>query len=154
MPPRPPSISSARTARAKFSEARASMERAMLLRDTSPATVTMVEAAATSLLEEMKAIERAAGQSDAVRKAIALVQDWYRAGLTIIKPPASGVTELPMPTTVSRKADAAAAALDQLVEEATARAATPQRATKRRPQPAPRPVASAPVSPSVLPFVR
>src|SRR5262249_49375470 len=147
-------ISSARTARAKFSEARASMERAMLLRDTSPATVTMVEAAATSLLEEMKAIERAAGQSDAVRKAIALVQDWYRAGLPSTNPPASAGTGGPMRTAVGRRADAPAAAPDQPVGGAPARGATPQRATKRRPQPAPRPVASAPVSPSVLPFVR
>jgi hypothetical protein len=56
---------------------------------------------------------------------------------------------------VGRKADVAAAALDQLIEEASVRAAAPQRAPKRRQQAAVRPVASiAPASPSILPFQR
>jgi hypothetical protein len=140
--------SHARVARAKFAEARARMERALLLRDATPANVAMVEAAAGSVFEEMKAVERntPARSADAAKKASALVHDWYQSGLVILKPQAGGVLALPMPTTVSRKADAAAAALDQLIEDATARAAAPQRATKRR-QAAPRPVASsAPVS--------
>jgi hypothetical protein len=147
--------SQARVARAKFTEARARMDRAILLRDASAANVAMVEAATGGVIEEMKALERSTGSTDAAKKASALVQDWYQTGLVILKPQAGGVTELPMPTTVSRKADAAAAALDQLIEEASARATTPQRAVKRRPHAAPRPVASnAPATPSILPFLR
>jgi hypothetical protein len=151
----PAAGSQARVARAKFNEARARMDRAILLRDASSANVAMVEAAAGGVIEEMKALERSTGSMDAAKKASALVQDWYQTGLVILKPKAGGVTELPMPTTVSRKADAAAAALDQLIEEASARAATPQRAVKRRPHAAPRPVASnVPAAPSILPFIR
>jgi hypothetical protein len=138
-------INHARAARAHFTEARAAMERGILLREAAPkGNLVALDAAMNALLQDMKALERM-GQprsAAAVKMASGLVQDWYQAGSKIINPPAQGVLELPLPMTVARKADAAAAALDQVIEGATAQA-VPQRAIgspKRRAQTAPRPV--------------
>jgi hypothetical protein len=76
-----------------------------------------------------------------VKNAKALVQDWYQAGLKIIKPPAQGVNDLPFPVTVDAKANAVARALDQLIEEAGA-----PKLSKKRAQAIYRPSGRAPAN--------
>jgi hypothetical protein len=116
-------ISYAHSARATFAKARAAMELGILLLDSAPkANLSTLEAATVSLALELDALEGLPqNQSNmSIRNAKALVQDWYQAGLKIIKPPAQGVYELPFPVTVEAKANAVARALDQLIEEADA----------------------------------
>jgi methyl-accepting chemotaxis protein len=75
------------------------------------------------VLEELKIVgERLAraGRADVITNAQNLTLDWYRTGSQIIKPPAEGLTQLPFPADVTRKADAVAAAIDQIVEGASA----------------------------------
>jgi hypothetical protein len=79
--------------------------------------------------------------ADAIKQAGNLAQNWYEAGLKIIRPPAEGITELPTPVSVQSKADAAGAALDLVIKETIASAPRPVRAAKRRTQPAARVVA-------------
>ena len=116
-------ISHAHSARATFAKARAAMELGILLLDGAPkANMSTLEAATAGLVLELDALERLPqNQSNmAVKNAKALVQDWYQAGLKIIKPPAQGVQELPFPVTVEAKANAVGRALDQLIEAADA----------------------------------
>ena len=102
--------SHARTARARFTEARAAMERGLLLRESaSKADIAALEAAMQGLFYEMKILENLSRSAAPIGKATSLAQDWYQAGLKIIRPPAEGLVELPLPMTVRSKADAAAA---------------------------------------------
>jgi hypothetical protein len=125
-------ISHAHSARATFAKARAAMELGILLLDGAPKkNLSTLEAATTTLVLELDALERLPqNQSNtSVKSAKALVQDWYEAGLKIIKPPAPGVHDLPFPVTVEAKANAVSRALDQLIEEADA-----PKLSKKRPQ--------------------
>jgi hypothetical protein len=120
-------VSHARAAQARFSDARAAMERGLLLRESPPAShVGALEAAMKDVMAELKRVKdrrAATGSADAVSRAQALARDWYETGLQIIKPPPGGLTELPLPMIVASKGRAAAAALDQVVRETTAHAA-------------------------------
>ena len=129
--------SRALTARARFVETRAAMERALLVRESiSPLTIDALAGSFQKLSSELAAIERASppGSAEAVKSAMSATRDWYQAGLTIISPPAGGVLELPLPMSVAKKADAAAAALDRLVE---AGASEPQTNAQTPPSVAP-----------------
>jgi methyl-accepting chemotaxis protein len=114
-------VSHARAAQARFNEARAEMERKLLLNDAAGSDA--LDSAVNDVVEELKIVaERTvqASHAPAIADAERLAQDWYRAGLRIIKPPAGGLTELPMAADVLRQADAVAAAIDQVVEDASA----------------------------------
>jgi hypothetical protein len=137
--------SHAHAARIRFNEARVAMERQLLLREAAPKNnMTALETAMIGLHQEMTlfATTSQPGASDAVKKALTLSQDWYQAGLKIIKPPAEGLLELPLPMVVASKGDAAAAAFDEVVREASA--SRPQRAAapaKKRARVSSRPAA-------------
>jgi hypothetical protein len=117
-------VNHARTAQAKFNDARAAMERGLLLREVSPAAyVGTLESAMKDVMNQLKVVnERMAPgtSSESIKRAQALAQEWHQAGLKIIKPPQGGVTELPLPMMVVAKGKAAAAALDQVVAETSA----------------------------------
>jgi methyl-accepting chemotaxis protein len=117
-------VSHARAAQARFGEARAAMERELLLRDTSPESDdALLETAMNDVMAELKVVSERGGKSGHAEKVAAaqrLGQMWYRSGLQIIRPPAEGLTELPLPANVMRQADAVAAAIDQVVEDASA----------------------------------
>jgi methyl-accepting chemotaxis protein len=117
-------VSHAREAQADFNEARAAMERGLSLREAAPeSNSAALEASMHEVMEELKVVrERSAAPSAAaaVVEAEGLAQDWYRTGLQIIKPPAGGLTQLPLATAVSRQADQVAAAIDQIAESASA----------------------------------
>jgi hypothetical protein len=120
-------ISYAHSARATFAKARAAMELGILLLDSAPRTnLSTLEAATASLILELDALERLPQNqsSTSIKDAKASVQDWYQAGLKIIKPPAQGVYELPFPATVEVKANVVGRALDQLIEESEPRSST------------------------------
>jgi methyl-accepting chemotaxis protein len=117
-------VSHARAAQAKFNEARAAMERGLSLQEAAPeSNNAILEASMNEVMEELKVVKERIAEADpagAVAKAEKLAQDWYRTGMQVIKPPASGLTLLPLSTTVSRQADEVAAAIDQIVEDASA----------------------------------
>ena len=116
--------SHARAAQAKFNEARATMERGLLMRESAPPNNTaMLEATMKDVFEELKvAAERMKGSesADSVKNAEKLAREWYQAGMGIMKPPAQGVVQLPMATSVLGKADAVGEAIDIVVESASA----------------------------------
>jgi methyl-accepting chemotaxis protein len=117
-------VSHARAAQASFNEARAAMERALLLRDAAPASNgPTLEGAMNDVTEELTIVKERlaqAGRPELIAKAENLVLDWYRSGLQVIRPPADGATEPPSPATVMQKANAVATAIDLIVEDANA----------------------------------
>jgi hypothetical protein len=111
------------TAWSHYKDARAALERGLLLGDAAPSlNVAALEAAIAGLQQELKMLADAnqPGVAVAVKKAASLTQDWYEAGLKHIKPPAEGLLELPTHVAIDGKAEAAAAALDHLIREASA----------------------------------
>jgi methyl-accepting chemotaxis protein len=117
-------VSHARAAQSRFAETRAAVERELLVRDSAPASNgALLDAAMGDVLAELKIVsERGGGTGHAEHVAAAqrLAQTWYRSSLQIIRPPAAGLTELPLAANVTRQADAVAAAIDQVVEDASA----------------------------------
>jgi methyl-accepting chemotaxis protein len=115
-------VSHAQAAQAKFSEARATMERELLLRDDL-SNGAILDGAVNDVTAELKIVgerERKLGHAENIATALKLVELWHRAGLQILRPPAGGITELPLVANVKRQADAVAAAIDQIVEDASA----------------------------------
>jgi hypothetical protein len=91
--------SHARAAQAKFNEARAAMDRGLMLREAAPASnIAALEAAVKEVAEELKVVaERMSrsGSADGIKKAEGLAQEWYQSGLRILRPPADGLLALP-----------------------------------------------------------
>jgi hypothetical protein len=133
---RPASASAAASlaavARVRFSEARAAMARGLQLNATTrQADIATLEARMTILFDELAVVEQM-NQSHlaaAAREARRLVDDWYQTGLQTMDPPATGLTELPLPMLMASKADAVITALDRVAEQATASASMPKSAS-------------------------
>jgi hypothetical protein len=116
-------ISYAHAAQAAFAKARAAMELGVMLLDDAPKNNTAALATATAnVMSELEALEQLPQNraNEAVKRAMDLVQDWYRAGMRIINPPPQGLNDVPFPLTVSARAEAVAEALEQLVGQADA----------------------------------
>ena len=120
-------VSHARAARVRFSEARAAMERGLLLRETPPKIdVATIQSHMKILLDDLAVIEqmhqsRFAGSAKEARR---LAGDWYQSGMKILAPPEQGVTDMPLPIFVKSKGDAVAMAIDHLVDETAANRST------------------------------
>jgi hypothetical protein len=130
------------TAWSHYKDAHAAMERGLLLGEAAPkVNASALEAAMTALQQELKMLAglNQPGVAASAKKAAALSQDWYEAGLKHIKPPAEGLVELPPQVVVASKAETAAAALEQLIQEASTPAASRSvaAAPKRRSRSAP-----------------
>lgn len=114
----------ARTAQTDFAEARAAMERKILLGDALPAAaITLVEERTAKVIEGLQLVRERLQTSEttaATEKAINLTQQWLNYGLQIIKPPPGGLTSIPVLSTVQATANEAAAAIDVVSEAAAA----------------------------------
>jgi hypothetical protein len=140
-----PSVIRARAAMEKFAEARAAMDHGLLLRDATPKSdIVTIQSSMKGTMEDLAAVEQIEQLASSAKDAHRLVDDWYQSGMKIIAPPASGLTEMPLPMMVRSKADAAVTALDWLVEEAAANA--PPKAASAAP--ATRVAAAVPVTPA------
>src|SRR5262249_19846253 len=113
--------SHARTAQARFNEARAAMERAISLRHAAAkASIATLDAAMQDVFEELKVVtERMGGarSTDKISKTVDLARDWYQTGSRIIKSAGEGAAAVPLPATVMAKADAVAEAIDVAAED-------------------------------------
>jgi hypothetical protein len=112
----------AQIARMRFAEARAAMDRGLLLQDAVPdAEMAAIDANMKGLFDELSAIERTpeSGLRESAKQARERANDWYQAGLKIVAPPASGITELPAPPLMRQRANDVATALDSLIQVAS-----------------------------------
>jgi diguanylate cyclase (GGDEF)-like protein/PAS domain S-box-containing protein len=118
-------VNRARAAQANFNKARAAMERALALPDKVPDDeVLQIDELVEDVLDDLRIVrdrvndEAVLGSLDTAQSS---VRNWYDAGLKILRPPPQGLMELPLAVMVSRQADLAAAALDDVVEMGAAR---------------------------------
>src|SRR5260370_6046979 len=82
-------------------------------------TVEKIEQLVAGITDDLKVVRdrlKAKKLVAALEKAETRLRDWSETGLKILKPQAGGLTVLPMPFSVAKKGDAAAAAVDDLVE--------------------------------------
>jgi methyl-accepting chemotaxis protein len=116
--------SHARAAQVRFYEARGKMEQSLLLRESaSPSMLAALDSAMKEVFEELKVVAERMARSNfagAIKQAETLAGEWYRTGMKILTPPPEGLTELPLIESVMAKSDAVAAAIDQVVEDASA----------------------------------
>jgi len=116
--------SHARSAQLHFSEARRAMERAIVLRDeTSPSNMAFIENAMKQFAADLKiARERMSGANAdrEIDKAETLAEDWFKMGLSHLKPPSGGLVQLSMPSTVFAQGNEVMNAIDLVVEAASA----------------------------------
>ena len=127
-----PVIGRARTALDRFTEARAVMDHGLLLRENAPKSdITAMQSYMRDLHDNLAAIEQMdpSGAGASAKEARQLAEAWFRAGMQIIAPPATGLTEMPLPMLVKSKAEEVATSLDWLVAEATANAPAPKAVT-------------------------
>jgi methyl-accepting chemotaxis protein len=113
-------INHARSAHARLSEARALMQRSLTLRDAaSPKAPEKLDQIIGEVTEDLKVVrERVPDNAviEALDRSQTAVAEWLALGMTVLRPPAGGVTSLPMTSAVVGKGEIAAAAVDDLVE--------------------------------------
>jgi methyl-accepting chemotaxis protein len=111
-------INHARSAHAALNGARVLMQAG--LHDGAPKEmVAKIEKLVAAIADDLKVVRDRVKTKDvtaALEQAETRVRDWSETGLNILKPQAGGLTTLPMSFSVSKKGDAAVAAVDDLVE--------------------------------------
>ncbi|MFN3657089.1 MAG: methyl-accepting chemotaxis protein [Pseudolabrys sp.] len=112
-------------AQLNFTEARRSVEKAIVLREAaSGQDFEAIENAMAQFSLNLNIVrERMAGATgfnEGIDKLKPLAEEWYTAGLNYLKPPASGMTELPLPQEVIAKGNEVQEAMDVIVEYASA----------------------------------
>jgi hypothetical protein len=143
----------AQIARMRFAEARAAMDRGLLLQDAVPgAEMAAIDANMKGLFDELSAIERApeSGLRESAKQARERANDWYQAGLKIVAPPVSGITELPAPPLMRQRANDVATALDSLIQVASTGAPAASAAALPRVHPVGSKKAAAPQAPKPI----
>ncbi len=93
-------VSYARAAQAKFSDARAAMERGWLLRDAArESNDAILKATKNEIIDDLTIVGQRltqAGHAERVFNAQQLVKDWYQMGLRTTEAPSDGLTGLPL----------------------------------------------------------
>lgn len=111
-------INHARAAHAALNEARFLLQRDAGS-DVSPQTVVRLEKLLTDIAEDLRIVRERVRSGDvtaALDRAESRIRDWSDSELEIVRPPAGGLTAVPAPFALAQKSEAAAQALDDLVE--------------------------------------
>jgi methyl-accepting chemotaxis protein len=111
-------INHARSAHAELNEARLLMQRS-LSEGPSEAATAKFEKLLAAVMDDLKVVRERVKSNDvttALARAETAIRDWSETGLRILKPQAGGLTMLPVTFSVTKKGDAAVAAVDDLVE--------------------------------------
>jgi methyl-accepting chemotaxis protein len=112
-------ISQAQAAHAALNEARLVMHQG-LSEGASKAAVAKLEKLLAAIADDLKTVQERVKNSKDVTAALlqseTSLRDWSQTGLMILKPPAGGLTSLPLTFSVVQKGVATAAAFDDLVE--------------------------------------
>ncbi len=118
-------VNHARVAQLSFTEARRAVEKAIVLREAASAQdFAAIEGAMAQFSLNLNVVRErmvgAAGFNEGIDKLVPLAEEWYKAGLNYLKPPATGMTQLPLPQEVIAKGTEVQAAMDVIVEYASA----------------------------------
>ena len=118
-------VNHTRSAQLNFTDARKTVEKAIILREAASADdFDQVKTSIDKFATDLKIVrERMAGATDFIKDVDGVLpsaNEWLNAGMSFLKPPPQGVTELPLPSVVIAKGKAVQEALDNLVENASA----------------------------------
>ena len=119
------SVTYARAAQLEFAEARRIVEKAIVLREAPPAAeLAAIDVSIKKFTSDMAIVQEriatAAGFNEGLDKIKPLVDAWYKEGMSYLKPPSGGVTQLPLASDVIAKGNVIRDALDAVVENASA----------------------------------
>lgn len=118
-------VSHARAAQTNFTEARRAVEKAIILREAATAAdFALIDRSMKQLTSDMGIVQErmagATGFDDGIGKVLPQVDDWFKTAMSYLKPPASGITQLPTPQVVIAKGAAIGEVIDVVVENASA----------------------------------
>ena len=118
-------VSHARAAQTNFTEARRAVEKAIILREAATAAdFALIDRSMKQLASDMGIVQErmagATGFDDGIGKVLPQVDDWFKTAMSYLKPPASGITQLPTPQVVIAKGAAIGEVIDVVVENASA----------------------------------
>jgi methyl-accepting chemotaxis protein len=118
-------VSNARSAQMHFTEARRALERAIFLREAATAAdFAMIDKSMKQFAADMNVVQErvagAVGFDEGIDKVLPAAREWYRDGMSYLKPPATGITQLPLPQVVIAKGGAVSEMIDVIVENASA----------------------------------
>ena len=118
-------VNHARLAQLNFTEARRAVEKAIVLREAASVQdfkviESSLERLALNLGIVRERMTAAAEFNDSLDKLKLLSDEWYKTGLNYLRPPATGLTELPLPQEVIAKGNEVQEAMDIIVEYASA----------------------------------
>ena len=118
-------VNHARAAQLSFTEARRAVEKAIVLREAaSKEDFARIEDSMGQFAVDLNVVKErmagATGFNEGIAKVVPLADDWYKAGMSYLKPSASGMTQLPLPQVVIAKGKAVQEAMDSIVEYASA----------------------------------
>jgi methyl-accepting chemotaxis protein len=116
-------VSYARSAQLNFTEARAAVEEAVTMREgLTPQRIADIEKYMQQFNSDMAVVqERMGAQSgDAIKSILDGSRKWFQMGLAYLKPPATGLRELPIPQVIVAEGRIVSAALEGMVENAAA----------------------------------
>jgi methyl-accepting chemotaxis protein len=116
-------VSYARSAQLNFTEARFAVEEAVTMREgLTPQRIAVIEKYMQQFNSDMAVVqERMGDQSgDTIKSILEGSRKWFQMGLAYLKPPAAGLRELPIPQVIVAEGRTVSAALEGLVESASA----------------------------------
>jgi methyl-accepting chemotaxis protein len=111
-------INYSRSAHAAMNEARLLVHRS-IIEGATPEMLVKLEKLITGISDDLKVVRERVVSGDvaaALDNSEKFFRGWAEAEMKILRPPPSGLTELPATFAITQKADEAAAALDDLVE--------------------------------------
>jgi methyl-accepting chemotaxis protein len=115
-------VSYARAAQVRFSDARKAFELGLLRDNTAKAHGAAFTAAMKDVTEDLQIVSERLSDTeyaDRVADARQLSQEWGQLSQALLTDPGNGAGDLPSVANVKNKADAVAAAIDQVVEDAS-----------------------------------
>ena len=118
-------VNYARSAQLNFANARRVLEGALAVHETAtPADLALIDKSMKQVASDIGIVKErmanASGFTDGIDKIQPMADDWYKAGMSYLKPGSAGVTSLPLPQVVTVKGNQVAQALDMVVENASA----------------------------------
>jgi methyl-accepting chemotaxis protein len=118
-------VNSARSAQLSFSEARRAVEKSIALGDkANQEDLARIEEAMGQFSQDLGVVKErmagAVGYNEGIAKVAPLAEAWYKLGMEFLKPPAAGVTKLPLAEEVIAKGQEVQSAIDSIVEYASA----------------------------------
>jgi methyl-accepting chemotaxis protein len=118
-------VSYARSAHVNFTQARSAVEEAIVMQEPMTAErIASIEKTMQQFVSDMSVAQERMGEAAQAGDSIKQIQDaanaWFRMGMAHLKPPSTGLRELAPPQAIVKEGRAVSAAIEALVETASA----------------------------------